>query len=252
MRVAALHTVLPVMLMSAVVATGCHQGEEIRKQAIADSRPVTLTTSDGVKLAGRVFGPDDAKAGVALAHMLPADQSSWFDFADRLGGLGYRALTFDLRGYCPGGVAGCSEGTKSVSAAGLDVAAAVEFLKGQGVERIGLVGASLGGTASLIVASNEGGAIDAVVTLSAPSSIDGLAAGPDVLQAITSAKLFVAGNGDTVAAESAQAFYDESATPKRVEILTTSDHGTDLLEGNQSEIAGNLVIGWLNLYVPVS
>jgi pimeloyl-ACP methyl ester carboxylesterase len=250
-RTYALCSALAVMTVVAV-ATACDQGDAIRRQAIADSKAISFTTSDGVQLAGRLFGPADATAGVVLAHMLPADQSSWFEFADRLGRMGYRALTFDARGYCPGGVAGCSQGTKAVSENGVDVAAAVSYLKGQGIERIGLVGASMGGTASLVVASSPDKAIDAVVTLSAPDAIDGLVAGPDVLQAVTAAKLFIAGNGDDVAARSAQAFYGESAAPKRLELLTTSDHGTDLLSGNQAEIARNLVIGWLNQYVPVT
>jgi pimeloyl-ACP methyl ester carboxylesterase len=251
-RASAVRSILPGLLVLSVAASACDQGKAIRRQAISDSRAVSFTTSDGVELAGRVFGPKGATAGVVLAHMLPADQSSWFEFADRLGSLGYRALTFDARGYCPGGVAGCSQGTKAPSQDGLDVAAAVRYLKGEGIKRIGLVGASMGGTASLFVASASDEAIDAVITLSAPDSIDGLVAGPDVLQAVTAAKLFIAGNGDEVAARSAQTFYEESAAPKRLELLTTSDHGTDLLGGNQAEIARNLVIGWLNRYVPVT
>ena len=252
MRVARSRSILPVALVIATVATACNQGQAIRSQAIADSQAVTFTAQDGVELAGRIFGPEGATAGVVLAHMLPADQSSWFEFADRLGGLGYRALTFDFRGYCPGGVAGCSKGTKTVAEIDRDVAGAVRYLKMQGVRRIGLVGASMGGTASLVVASQPDDAVDAVVTLSAPASIDGLMAGPDVLQAIAAAKLFLAGNGDAAAAQSAQMFYDESTAPKRVELLTTSDHGTDMLEGNQAEIARNLIVGWLERYVPVA
>ncbi len=244
--------ILPATLVLALISSACNQAEEIRAQALANSQAVTFAASDGVELAGRVFGPEDATAGVVLAHMRPADQSSWFDLADRVGGLGYRVLTFDFRGYCPGGDAGCSKGKKEISAIWQDVQGAVDYLKAQGVRRIGLVGASMGGTASLVVASRPDEAIVAVVTLSAPASIDGLVAGPDVVSATTAAKLFIAGNGDGVAAKSAQTFYDQSAPPKRVEILTTADHGTDLLEGNQGEIARNLIIGWLGQYVPIS
>src|SRR5262245_39868702 len=105
---------LAVAALVALVA--CDQSDEIRQQALDDSTAVTFPSADGVALAGRLFGPDTATTGVVLAHMLPADQSSWFDFADRLGGSGYRVLTFDFRGYCPGGVAGCSEGRKDVAA----------------------------------------------------------------------------------------------------------------------------------------
>lgn len=235
-----------------LILPACHQAEKIRAQALADSMAVTFESTDGVLLAGRLFGPDTATAGVVLAHMKPADQSSWFDFADQLGELGYRTLTFDFRGYCPGGDAGCSEGSQDTSAISQDVAGAVGFLRTEGVRRIGLVGASMGGTASLVYASQSESAIDAVVTLSAPDAIDGLTAGPDVLQAVTAAKLFIAGNVDANAAATAQAFYDESVQPKRIEILPTADHGTDILEGNQGENARNLVTSWLQQHVSVT
>jgi pimeloyl-ACP methyl ester carboxylesterase len=230
----------------------CHQAEAIREQALADSQAVMFESIDGVHLAGRLFGPEGATAGVVLAHMKPADQRSWFDFADQLGELGYRTLTFDFRGYCPGGEAGCSEGERDISAIWQDVAGAVGFLRTEGVRRIGLIGASMGGTASLVYASQSGSDVDAVVTLSAPDAIEGLSAGPDVLQTVDAAKLFLAGNVDANAATTAQAFYDETLQPKRVDILTTADHGTDILEGNQAEIARNLIVGWLGQHVPVT
>jgi len=251
-RAVGFRSILPITVLLALVSSSCNQSGKIRKEALADSRAVTFPASDGVELAGRLFGPEDATVGVVLSHMRPADQSSWFDFADRLGGLGYRALTFDFRGYCPGGVAGCSKGSKAISAIWKDVQGAVDFMKGQGIRRIGLVGASMGGTASLVVASRGDEAIEAVVTLSAPASIEGLVAGPEIVQGVVAAKLFLAGNGDAPAAQDAQVFYAEGAAPKRVEILTTSDHGTDLLEGNQAEIVRSLILGWLAQYVPVT
>ena len=49
--------------------------------------------------------------------------------------------------------------------------------------------------------------------------------------AATAAKLFVAGAGDAAAAADAQRLYDQSVPPKRVEIVPSDDHGTDLLDG---------------------
>ncbi|HEY7668884.1 MAG TPA: alpha/beta fold hydrolase [Actinomycetota bacterium] len=247
------HRFVPLVVATALVAlASCNQSDEIRRQALEDSTAVTFPSTDGVELAGRLFGPDTATAGVVLAHMLPADQRSWFDFADRLGGSGYRALTFDFRGYCPGGAAGCSDGEKDVGAIWQDVQGAVEFLRSQGVRDVGLVGASMGGTASLVVASELGDEIAVVITLSAPDAIDGLAATPETLQRITAAKLHLAGVSDGSAAQVAQGFYDQGLPPKRVEILTTGDHGTDLLTGNQAEIARNLILGWLAQHLPAS
>lgn len=237
----------------ALSTAACNRSEQIRTQALADSTAVTFTTVDGVRLAGRIFGPDTASAGVVLAHMLPSDQSSWFDFADRLGVAGYRVLTFNFRGYCPGGDAGCSKGQKDPSAAGQDVTAAQAFLRTQGPTRFVLVGASMGGTASLVSASQIPRSVEGVATLSAPVSIDGLAAGPDVMAAVSAAKLFLAGDTDpNEAAASAQQLYDESVQPKRLEIFTTTDHGTDLLTGSQGEQSRTVLQGWLAQYLPLA
>jgi len=244
--------VISLTLLLGWFAMACNQADAIRQEALDRSTPVTFTTDDGVTLAGRIFGPDDATAGVGLAHMLPADQSSWHDFAQRLGSMGYRALTFDFRGYCPGEDAGCSEGKRAISKIWQDVLAAKDYLTSKGVTRVAFVGASMGGTASLVAAAQIPTEVEAIVTLSAPISIEGLTAGPEVVQASGAAKLFMAGDGDATAAEAASTFYDQSLQPKRLEILTTSDHGTDLLTGNQGEIARTTILTWLGQYLPVS
>ena len=183
--------------------------------------------------------------------MFPSDQSAWFDFATRLGERGYRVVTFNFRGYCPGGAAGCSQGEKTISAIWQDVEGAVAALRDEGAARVGLVGASMGGTAALVAASQEGQDIDAVVTLSAPTSFEGLAATPDVLAQVTAAKLFLAGHEDIAAAEAVDTLYAETLQPKRPVILTTGDHGTDILTGNQAGIASTEIIRWLERYLPV-
>ena len=225
---------------------------DVPSGSVAGSREITFTSSDGVTLSGRVFGRQEGSAGVVLAHMFPSDQSAWFDFAARLGERGYRVLTFNFRGYCPGGDAGCSQGEKAIPAIWQDVEGAVAALRDEGANRIGLVGASMGGTASLIAASREGQDIDAIVTLSAPTSFEGLEAGPEVLAQVTAAKLFLAGHEDTAAAQAVDALYAETLQPKRPLILTTGDHGTDILTGNQAGIASTEIIRWLERYLPVS
>jgi pimeloyl-ACP methyl ester carboxylesterase len=243
------------LLLAGLALSGaaCNQSDAIRQQALEHSKAVTFRTPDGVRLSGRLFGPEAASAGVVLAHMLPADQRSWWDFADRLGEQGYRVLTFDFRGYCPGDGAGCSGGAKDPSAAWQDVAGARAFLISQGPTRLALVGASMGGTASLVSASREPEGVEGVATLSAPVSIEGLVAGPEVMAAVAAAKLFLAGDEDpTGAADSAQALYDESLQPKQLEILTTSDHGTDVLSGSQGERARTMLLDWLARYLPLS
>jgi pimeloyl-ACP methyl ester carboxylesterase len=214
------------------------------------SEAVTFDTSDGVTLAGRLFGPDEATEGVVLAHMLPADQTSWYAFAERLAGHGFRVLTFDFRGYCPGGDGGCSEGTKDIDAAPTDLRAAVAFLRADGVQRVGIAGASMGGTAALLVASNDPEGIPALVMLSAPQVLSGLAVGRSDLALVTGAKLYIAGLGDPAAsATAADAMTAMSPQPVQEEILPVDDHGTDLLTSSHGEQVQELIEQWFTRWL---
>ena len=107
-----------------------------------------------------------------------------------------------------------------------------------------LVGASMGGTASLIAASRTD--VNGIVTLSAPTTFMGLAAPPEVLAAIDEPKLFLAAEGDGSASESAMALYEGSSGAKRVEIVTGESHGTELLEGGQAEVVRNLILQFIS------
>ncbi len=233
-------------VVSLLAAAACTRTEE-RPTAPPDSRAVTLESTDGLRLDGRLFG--DGDAGVVLSHMFPADQTSWWDFASALADEGYLVLTYDFRGYCPGGDAGCSEGDKDVPAIWQDVLGAVAFLRSEGATQIALAGASMGGTASLVAASELGSDVAVVVTLSAPTSFEGLEVGPEALTRVTAAKLFVAGAGDGSATGSAQQLYEWSPPPKRVEIVPSDEHGTDLVNGGQSAIVRRLMIGYLEEYL---
>jgi dienelactone hydrolase len=218
--------------------------------AVAASTAVTFTTDDGVELAGRVFGPADSTSGVVLAHTLSGDQTTWYGFAERLANQGFRVLTFNFRGYCPGGDGGCSAGTKDVGAAPADLRSAVEYLRADGVQQLGIAGASMGGTAALLVASADPTGIPAVVTLSAPQVLYGLEVSPEVLQTVTGAKLYIAGLGDPAgAASAADAMYGLSPQPVREEIVTADEHGTALLTSTSGEQVQELMEQWFGRYL---
>jgi len=241
------------LIVVVLLAGSCSRLAQQQSEALAASTAVTFQTDDGVQLAGRLFGPSDATAGIVLAHMFPADQSAWFETAAALGSAGYRVLTFDFRGYCPGGDAGCSQGTKDVGQATADLQAALDYLRSLGPTRIGLAGASMGGTAALLVAASEGDGVAAVVMLSAPQSFLQLQITPEQLATITAAKLFIAGSGDPAgAADAAQSMYEQSGQPKSVQIVTSNDHGTDLLHGNQGTHVQQLLEAWFAQYLPAS
>jgi pimeloyl-ACP methyl ester carboxylesterase len=235
---------LAVAIAVALSLSACGSSGGDVNAAPGDSKAVSFRASDGVQLAGRVFGT--GPRGVILAHMKPADQRSWFDFANRLVSDGYHVLTFDFRGYCPGGVGGCSQGDPTIAGIWKDVVGAIDYMRDdQHVDTLSLIGASMGGTASLIAAAQPNAVVRAVITLSAPTEIEGLVADANVLAQVTAGKLFIAGVGDASAAQSAQTLYDESPPPKRVEILPADDHGTDLLTGAQGEVVSRLIETYL-------
>ncbi len=246
-RAARLAVRLAVGLALVIVLPACNRGQEQHRADLRDSTPVSFESADGVHLEGRLFGRGN-HVGVVLSHMLPSDQTSWWDLADRLAAEGYLALTYDFRGYCPGGNAGCSSGSKDVSAIWHDVLGAIAFVRSRGADRVMLVGASMGGTASLVAAAEPDQEIAAVITLSAPVSIEGLVADANVLTRVTGGKLFIAGVGDAQAAQSAEALYEQAPPPERIDIVPADDHGTDLLTGSQGEVVTNDILGYLHQF----
>jgi pimeloyl-ACP methyl ester carboxylesterase len=198
------------------------------------SQPVRFPASGSVQLAGRLFG--SGPIGVVLAHQVDDDQSDWFPFAQRLASRGYRVLTFDLRGYCPGGGDGCSSGSPDVSSSADDVDAAMRFLAGKGVRTTILIGASVGGQAVLVRAARSQEGIAGVVSMSAPAffAYDITA---KTLGGLDVPTLFVAGTGDGEAAPSARHFARWVGGPTDLLVLDTGLHGVDLLSGTEPAIA---------------
>jgi pimeloyl-ACP methyl ester carboxylesterase len=189
--------------------------------------PVSFTTEDNVSIKGRLFG--SGETAVVLAHMYPNDQRAWWGFAGEVAAQGYAALTFDFRGY------GETGGSKDVAHIDRDLIAAVRYLRESGHQRVILVGASMGGTAVLKVAARGEfkGLIVGVVAVSAPQAFQGLVAVDDV-PSIKVPMLLVASEGDGVAFNSLEAFYDSATGPKQQQVYPGDAHGTALLEGEHA------------------
>ena len=195
---------------------------------------VPFTTEDGVLLRGRRFG--DGDIFVILFHMFPSDQTSWYPFARVLADEGYTALTLDFRGY------GVSEGEKVIEDIGKDVEAAVNFAQGSGAKQVFLMGASMGGTASLKLAATE--SVDGVVAISAPLEFMGLDLEQEIGQ-VDEPKLIVASEEDRSAAIHASKLYELASGSKDLKIYSGSAHGTALLFGDDGEDVQTLLLNFL-------
>lgn len=188
---------------------------------VSPPQTVTLATLDGLGLEGRVFPA--GSTWVILGHMLPADQTSWFDFAAAAQDAGFSALAFNNRGF------GESEGSRSDADVAVDALAAIAFARAEGATAIFFAGASMNGAAALWVGAEED--LAGIVTLSGVpvfGATDGLSRAAE----ITEPKLFVAAEDDGSAVNDAQSFFDASPPPAETLIYATGGHGTDMFDTN--------------------
>src|SRR5574341_53415 len=153
---------------------------------------VSFVTADGVTLQGTLYGT--GAAAVILAPMYLGTQASWQPFAEDAAAQGYHVLTFDYRGY------GGSGGDRSPSAAPADVAAAVAFMRENHFSPVVLIGAELGGSASILAAAQDSD-IAGLAVLSAPRAFppdasDTLQVSDADLAALTMPTLWIATRQD--------------------------------------------------------
>ena len=227
------------VLLIAILAASCGGSQPTATPAAGatEGQSVSFRTDDGVVLQGHLYG--SGENGVVLAHMFPSDERSWQDFAQALAQHGFTALTFNFRGYPPSG------GEQQIDKIDHDEAAAYAFLEGRGVKHIALAGASMGGTASIIVGSSK--PIAALITLSAPAEFRGLDASTAIRQ-VKAPALFVASEADDGAAAAAQFFYSATAGPKELKIFTGDAHGTNLLTGDHAQEVRDLLLSFLSAH----
>lgn len=200
-----------------------------RSQVDEDHDPVppegasieTIRTRDGLRIDARLFAADPERIAILL-HMYPSDQTSWYAFARELQARGVSALTLDFRGY------GVSEGEQDPGEIDHDVRAAIAFARSRGYERVVLIGASMGGTAAIVVAADQ--PVAGVAVLSAPSRMRGLDAESTIAR-VTAPLTLIAASGDLAAMNALGSFAERAGLPEDARLLVPGRaHGTELLD----------------------
>lgn len=195
---------------------------------------VTFASTDGVTLRGRLWAR--GATAVIFSHMLGTDQSIWFDLAGRLAAQGYTVLTFDFRGV------GTSSGRFVIRRVSRDTLGAVRFIRGQQPEKVVLIGASMGGTSSLIAAGET--PVDGVVVIASGMAFQGLDARP-YLPRLRMPKLFIVGSRDAPFNESATAMYARTPRPKQLLEVPTAVHGTYMFRTKHKAMIYRAIIEFL-------
>jgi pimeloyl-ACP methyl ester carboxylesterase len=188
---------------------------------------VRFTDAHGAELTGVTLGT--GRTGVVLAHMSDGDVCGWLAYARQIARDGYRVMVFYFHGF---GTSGGADGSTLDG----DVLAAAEYLRGHGAQPIALLGASMGGTASLVAATELRPPPAVVISLSAPKYYQGL----DALAAaakLTVPVLYAAGVSDNDYADQAQALYDATpGTDRTILLAPTTAHGTGMVGAPGSQV----------------
>jgi alpha/beta superfamily hydrolase len=203
----------------------------------AGAEAVVFRAADGVGLRGRWFGKGDGPA-VVMAHMgnQENNEADWYGLARRLVREGYRVLTYNRRGVCSGdGAYDCSAGIDDKrSESWNDVVGAVGYASSRGASRFAVIGSSIGAGSSLYAA--ETGRIHpaALISLAGVNYTADFSFDRGELRKLDGAKLFVSGDKDPFdAGRTAREWYGWARGPKRLAILESGRHGTDMLAATQ-------------------
>ena len=161
---------------------------------------------------------------MVIVHGANATRANWFEAGNQIAAAGFTVVMPDLRGIK--GSTGKAHTNQDV-----DILAAATWLEGQGVDKIALIGSSMGAT-SVLVASTERPVI-AVVALSPPERSFAMDAAAATAK-ITAPVALYAAQGDKVFAESTTAL----AQLLKIEphLVSGSGHGTGMLADNPDVI----------------
>ncbi len=136
----------------------------------ADVRRLVLDGPDGATLSAAVFGPAHARTALVLLHQTgPGGLCGWGRFASRAAEQGLAAVALDMCGY---GDSDCPPGLESDPRAQVE-AAVTHARDALGARRVVLVGASMGGS-NTVIAVSDGAHIDAWVDVSGVSTWNGV------------------------------------------------------------------------------
>jgi pimeloyl-ACP methyl ester carboxylesterase len=201
---------------------------------VASEGPVRFMTEDGVELEGQIFGTGEKV--IVLAHMRPSDMTAWFPMAQILADNGFRALAFNFRGYGASGGEGF--------AVDVDARAAIDYMRAQGATRVGLVGASMGGTGAIAAAARDPEVVG-IVALSPPFTFEGVDAKLEAND-VEAPVLFLVADGDVD--ENGGRYRDHAieigrSHPETMTLLTLtgSSHGTDLFNDHGPAVAEHIL-----------
>ncbi len=195
---------------------GCAKGELVSFRVPGDGPVRALMLGDG-------------DAGVVLSNESGNSLCDWVSFAEALEDDGFRVLLYDYR----------------YGRADAHIAPAVAELRRRGAKHVAIIGASLGGGATIVAGSRPGTDVDTLVSLSGETFIHG------VNQAVPRLRrpvFFVAAERDQYGAGTdARTMYKEApARDKKLLVIPGTRHGVAMLDEKDVREA---LLDWLRSHL---
>lgn len=203
---------------------------------------ITLTTSDGLKIAATFYSAEPDQAAICL-HVLRKNRQTYKLLAKKLQASGISTLAIDFRGH------GESDGNwQNFSADNfnkmiLDVGAGFAFLKTKNDNfKIGIVGASIGANTALNFAADNS-QVAAVVLLSPGLDYHGVRT-EKAIQKYSRPIFLAASKDDSYSYESTSVLASRvPSKDKKLAIFESAGHGTNMFEAEID--LPDQIVNWL-------
>ncbi|MBT3865658.1 alpha/beta fold hydrolase [Candidatus Woesearchaeota archaeon] len=199
---------------------------------------ITLQTSDGTSLNAD-FYPENSNKGIILIHMYQQDRTSWDFLIPDLRSKEYSILTFDLRGHGENQIKEISQ--EDFNKMSSDVELALEYLNGQDIQEVSIIGASIGANIGLNYAVRDP-KIHRVALLSPGIEYQGINT-LDSIKRYNRPLLIMASEEDEYSWNSSNKLFSLSKSKIRFEPYKGNLHGIEILKQNQS--SRELLLKWL-------
>ena len=233
-----------IIVLSLIVVSACATPPPITATPLPPTptpvmKPVSFTTPDGATIGAVLYGSGDT---VVIFSVMGNCRRGWEELAERAAQNGLTALTYQWRDCGPSGPVNERQMSQNFLN---DARGAISFLRDQGVEKIILAGASLGGLASakLAMESDARG----LVVFASPAEIpqwDFEIGAADLDTDIP--KLFLTADNDSVVPlADSQALYDLAAEPREWQTYPGTAHGTDLFDKEHGEEAQQRILDFI-------
>ena len=235
------------MVLLAFALFSCHKPGLTLLQA---RRDVSITTADGVSLAGTLYPAGPNAPGLVLVHALGSTRQAWDRFAQKAQQVGYSVIAFDIRGHGQSITQNGSDiayrtfRTKDWLGAINDIDAARTFLINSGADPKNTViaGASIGANLALHYAVKFPD-VPAIVMISPGLDYKGLTTRAKLVEFGERPVLLMTSTGDSYSAASCSTLKDIALGHCELREYAGTAHGTDLLD--TSPTALEQIFVWL-------